>query len=88
MRLAGGDVAGRAAAVARLQAPAQFAGEEVGRGVAVADLQDGETAPLAALPPAAPARGVMITGSATSSSAAPSPSGPGGVAAGRAPELA
>ncbi len=53
MRVAGGDVARSAAAVARLQAPAQFAGEEVGRGVAVADLQD-DDAPLAgaALQPA------------------------------------
>jgi hypothetical protein len=44
MRMSGGDVAGRAAAVARLQAAAQFAGEEIRRGVAVADVQDGEAA--------------------------------------------
>src|SRR5262249_5092502 len=46
VRLASGDVARAAAPVARLQTPAQLAGEEVRRGMAVADLQDHQTAPF------------------------------------------
>src|SRR5258708_14241392 len=44
MGMPGGDVARRGLAVARLQALAQFAGEEIRRGVAVADLQDDQAA--------------------------------------------
>jgi hypothetical protein len=40
----GGDVSGATAAVARLQALAQFAGEKIRRGVAVAELENDEAA--------------------------------------------